>query len=253
MNDSELDQMLNRWGAPPAGAELRERVSAAYQKTPKLHRRWRFMPVGWKGLFAGAAAAAVLFLLVCTQAFPDVLGSPSPALRPPYVAESKVTAYAADGSSRLESTIMSHSYKGTEIVQLETDQGNPLLESIKAFHIGVHQFLLRYVPNLVMPESSARDAWFSSYVNAGCVDKGDVVIGHDKVLSYRTTVVQSVSPDGWRWTGWLAPDLGCFALKSKSEQPLPGGGFRIAKIRETVRVLVRRSDGNGWQGHMVSN
>jgi hypothetical protein len=243
MNDSELDEMLNQWGVPPVRAGLRERVQAGIVMAP---RRRYFPWVGWKGLFAGIATAAVLFLVICTEAFPDVLGSPSPALRPPYVAISNVTAYAQDGSSRLESTVYSYSYKGTEMVQFEEDPGDPIHQAIMSFHLGVHRYLLRFVPNLVMPESSARDVWFSSYVKSGCVDKGDVVIGHEQLLAHQTTVVQGVG-DGWRWTGWLAPDLGCFALRTRNEEPLARGGYRLTKQRDTVVVTVRRSDGKGWQ------
>ncbi len=102
MNDIELDEMLNQWGVPPVRAELRERVRAGFVAAPK--RRY-FPSIGWKGLFAGFAAAAVLFLVVTAQAFPDFLGTQSPALRRTYVAMSNVTAYAQDGSSRLESMI----------------------------------------------------------------------------------------------------------------------------------------------------
>lgn len=246
MNDIELDELLNQWGVPLARAELRERVQAGYFARPKRERRRSFVPSGWRGLFAGVAAATVIFLVVCTQAFPEVLGSPSPALRRTYLAMSNVTAYAKDGSSRPESLIYSYSYKGTEIVLMEEDQGDPIHQAIIGFHIGVHQLLLRYVPNLVMPESSAKDAWFSSYVKSGCVDKGDVVVGQETLLAHQTTVIQYVG-DGWRWTAWRAPDLGCFALRTRNEEPLAGGGYRLTKERDTVRVLGRRADGSAWQ------
>ena len=244
MNDHELDEMLNQWGAPPVGAKLRERVRSGFVAAPK--RRY-FPSVGWKGLFAGVAAAAIVFMVVTAEAFPDVLGSPSPALRAPWVAESNVTTYAKDGSSRLESTIMSYSYKGTDIVLVESDQGDPIHTAIMGFHIGMHQLLLRYIPNAVMPESAAKDAWFSAYVNSGCVDKGDVVAGHETLLAYQTTAIQRTGSDGLRITQWRSPELGCFALKIKGEEPLPGGAFRVAKERDTVRVITRRSDGRGWQ------
>jgi hypothetical protein len=245
MNDIELDEMLNQWGVPPVGAELRERVQAGFVAAPR--RRRYFPAIGWKGLFAGFATAAILFLVVTAEAFPDVLGmgSPSPALRRTYVAMSNVTAYAKDGSSRPASMIYSYGYKGTEIVLMEEDQGDPIHQAIIGFHIGVHNLLLRYAPNLVMPESSAKDAWFSSYVKSGCVDKGDVVIGQETLLAHQTTVIQNVG-DGWRWTAWRAPDLGCFALRTRNEEPLAGGGYRLTKQRDTVRVLGRRSDGSAW-------
>jgi hypothetical protein len=243
MNDHELDEMLNRWGVPPVRTELQERVEAGHVAGPK--RRY-FPSVGWKGLFAGVAAAAVLFLVVCTEAFPDVLGSPSPALRPPYVAMSNVTAYAKDGSSRPESTVYSSSYKGTEIVLMEDDPGDPIHQAIMNIHLSVHRIMLQFVPNLVMPESAAKDAWFSAYVKSGCVDKGDVVIGHETLLAHQTTVIQNVG-EGWRWTAWRSPDLGCFPLRTRNEEPVSGGIYRLTEQRDTVSVMTRRSDGRGWQ------
>jgi hypothetical protein len=227
---------------------MRERVKAGIVATPKREKRRFFAPVGWKGLFAGVAAAAVLLLVVGAQAFPEAVrfGSPSPALRTPYIARSEVTAYAKDGSSRLESTIYSHSYKGNEIVLMEEDPGDPLHQAIIGFHASIHKLLLQFVPNVVMPESSSRDAWFSGYVKAGCVDKSDVVIGHETVLTHETTVIQSVG-NGWRWTGWLAPDLGCFALRTRNEEPVAGGGYRVTKQRDTVQVITRRADGSSLQ------
>ncbi len=137
---------------------------------------------------------------------------------------------------------MSYGYKGTEIVLAQEEPGNPLYGAIVAFHVGVHNLLLQFVPNLVLPESAAKDAWFSAYVKSGCVDKGDVVIGHETLLAHETTVIQNVG-NGWRWTAWRAPDLGCFALRTKNEEPLAGGGYLLTTQRDTVRVLIR----SGWQ------
>jgi len=246
MNDIELDEMLNQWGVPPVGAELRERVQAGFVAKPKRRERRYFPSIGWKGLFAGTAAAAVLFLVVCAQAFPDVLGSPSPALRPPYVAMSKLTAYAKDGSSRLASTVYSYSYKGMEMVLMEDSPDDRIHQAIMNFHLSIHRIMLQFVPNLVMPESSAWDASFNSYVKAGCVNDGDAVIGHETLLSHQTTVIQHVR-GGWRWTEWRAPDLGCFALRRRNEDSLVGGGYQLTDQRDTVSVMNRRSDGSGWQ------
>jgi hypothetical protein len=198
-------------------------------------------------LFAGVAAAAVLFLVVCTQAFPGVLGTPSPALRPSYVAISNVVTYAKDGSSRLESTEYSYSYKGTEIVLMQDSPDDRIHQAIMNFHLSIHRIMLQFMPNLVMPESSARDAAFTSYVKAGCVENGDAVIGHDTLLAHQTTVIQHVR-GGRRWTEWRAADLGCFALRRRNEDSLAGGGYRLTDQRDTVSVMNRRSDGRGWGG-----
>lgn len=205
MNDTELDDMLNQWDAPPVPASLRDKVLAGLAGREQTRRRWFAWP-SWhvgKGLFAGMAAGAVVFLFVIAQAFPQMLVPSSPVLRYPYVVESNVTRYANDGSSRIDANLYSSSYKGTEIVVTESHPGMPLLNWITGFHNGLHYVALRLVPGLVMPESAAKDAWFSTYVQAGCVDKGETVIGQETILKHPTTVVQQMDND-WRETVWRA-------------------------------------------------
>jgi hypothetical protein len=246
MNDKELDEMLNQWDAPAVRTELRENVRAGFvaaKTKPRRRFAWPSWHVG-KGLFAGLAAAA-LCLVAISQAFPQALNlSSSSPVAFPYVVISSVVAYADDGSSRPDANIISSSYKGTEIVISETHPGNPWQEWIKGFHNSVHYFLLRYVPGLVLPESAAKDAWFNSYVQSGCVGSGQTPVGHDTILGHATTALQHIDPDGWRGTEWRAPDLGCFALRRKSEAPDPGGGYRLVAERDAQKVLQR--GGSPW-------
>jgi hypothetical protein len=250
MNDTELDDMLNQWDAPPAPPSLREKVRAGLalgRGRKRIGERfaWPTWHVG-KGLFAGMAAGAVVFLFVIAQAFPQAMGMsvPSPVLGYPYLVRSNVIAYAPDGSWRVEATLFSYSYKGSEIVVTETHPGNPLEDWLMGFHNGIHYALLRYMPGLVVPESAAKDAWFSAYVQAGCVDKGENAVGHETIRKHETTVVQHIDPDGWRGTVWRAPDLGCFALETKSEEPV-AGGYRLVRQRGAVMVFVR--GGHPWK------
>ena len=169
-------------------------------------------------LFGGDRTAADVFMVVTAEAFPDVLGAASPVLRPPYVAMSNVTVLRGDVFFSGQSPALSiHSYKGNEIVRMEMDPDDRLHQAIINFHASMHLLFLRFVPGQRWSNRLRKDAWFSAYVKSGCVDKGDVVIGHEKVLGYETTVVQNTGLprarvgdgyDGWRWTGWLAPDLG---------------------------------------------
>jgi hypothetical protein len=247
MNDTELDDMLNQWDAPPVPASFRDKVRAGLAAGLGRPVRRRFTWHSWhvgRGLFAGMAAGAALFLFVMAQAFPQSLVSSSPVLGYPYLVRSNVISYSPDGSWRVESTRMSYSYKGSEIVMTESHPGNPLEDWLMGFHNGFHYVLLRYVPGLVMPESAARDAWFSAYVQAGCVDKGENVVGHETILKHETTAVQHIDPDGWRGTVWRAPDLGCFALETKSEEPVPGG-YRVTRQRGAVMVFIR--GGHPWK------
>ena len=163
MNDNELDEMLNQWKTPAASASLRRRVQAGLPNKP---RRWYSVldAVGWKGMFGGLAAGAAMFLVVVGVASPQSLGigTSSPVVGYPYFVLSTVTAYADDGSSRIDGEIRSFSYKGTEIVIDEKHPGNPVEEFFKQFHDGIHYALLRFVPGLVMPESAERDAAFAA-------------------------------------------------------------------------------------------
>lgn len=249
MNDNELDEMLNKWDAPPVRAELRKNVQAGFTATKSSPRRWFSWPSweGGKGIFAGLAAGAAVSLVVISQAFPQALNlsSSSPMIGFPYFVKSNVVAYANDGSSRLDATLLSYSYKGSEIVLTETHPGNPVQEFFMNFHIGIHNVLLRYVPGLVMPESAAKDAWFNAYVQSGCVDKGDVVVGHETILKHATTAVEQNDPDGSRWTAWRAPDLGCFAMRTRTEERLPGGAYRVRTQRDATQVAYRT--GHPWQ------
>jgi hypothetical protein len=247
MNDTELDEMLNQWDAPAAPASLREKVRASGpERSVKRRFAWPSWHVG-KGLFAGMAAGAVLFMVVMAQAFPQSfgMGGPSPVIGYPYFVESNVTVCPDNGSSHIDAVVRSFSYKGTEIVLNEEYPALSLQEILMGFHIGIHQVLLRYVPGLVMPESAAKDAWFKAYVEAGCVDKGENPIGHETILRHATTAVQHIDPDGWRGTVWRAPDLGCFAMRYRNEMPVAGGGYRVTKERDAVRVAQR--DGHPWR------
>ena len=63
MNDTELDEMLDKWQAPPVPASLRENVragfSATLEKKPLRDRRTRWitkwLPGARKSMLAGAA------------------------------------------------------------------------------------------------------------------------------------------------------------------------------------------------------
>ena len=247
MNDTELDEMLDRWDAPPVSAALRQKVRGEFlarhqAKSPARWRAW-LAPSAAKGVFAGAIAGAVMLLLVISQAYPQSLdfGSSSPALHAGYAVISNVVDYADDGSSRIVSHVISYNYKGSEILVVQTYPDDLVRSFFMGIHVAAHRILLRYTPGLVMPESAARDAWFRGYVQSGCVDKGETAAGREAILNYATTVVQKVYPDGWKRTEWRAPDLGCFMLKSTGESPRPGGGYRVVTERLAAQVLGKPS------------
>jgi hypothetical protein len=242
MNDNELDDMLNQWETPPVSPSLRNRMHAAFKKQ-RESRRWFswFMPAAGRGMFAGVAVGVVVCLLLIAQAFPQVLGPPSPALRVPYLVSYELVSYAEDGSSTV-SQVFSYDYKGHEIVLNRIEPGLSGLHW--QFVLSLHNFLRRVAPSLVLPaESSERDAAFSERLRSGCgiSESGSAVIGREDVLGYKTTVTRTIYSDhgNSRFTEWDAPDLGCFTLKSTYERQRADGSFRLANERRPVTVAMR--------------
>ncbi len=238
MNDSELDDMLNKWEAPEPGPALRSSVKNAFVEAGPSRRRlrWPSWHIG-KGLF-GMAAGAAAFLLVVGVAFPSSVGiTPSPALHAPYLVTSKQVTFNSDGSRGDETTRRGYNYKGAEIVIDEQNPNQPIHEFFMNFHIGMRMLFMRVLPGVAIHESPENDRKFAQYVRAGCVDSGDEVLGHDTILGHPVVMVRGSGKD-WRFTGWRAPDLGCFTLKARGEDPLPDGNFRLSWEREAVNVTM---------------
>src|ERR1700689_859662 len=98
MNDTELDQLLNTWSVPPVPAALRAGVLAGFHARPE--RR------SFRGLGVRIPAVCIgVFLLAVTLALPQTLRLVSPSVRPPYIVDSDVVRYKADGTSSLEVSI----------------------------------------------------------------------------------------------------------------------------------------------------
>ena len=120
MNDTELDEMLGTWTAPPVPASLRRSVRAGFaagrkpKTSPGALVRWR------KRLIAGAVLGAVAFVFIATQALPQM----SPA-RIPYTVDSEFIRYADDGSSSIEMYSTSYGIDGREFLLSRSIPGRP--------------------------------------------------------------------------------------------------------------------------------
>jgi hypothetical protein len=68
-----------------------------------------------------------------------------------------------------------------------------------------------------------------------CVD--GIVVGVETILGHPTTAVQTNSRPH-RLTMWLAPDLGCFALRINSERARPDGSFYVWQTKQAVKVTM---------------
>jgi hypothetical protein len=70
---------------------------------------------------------------------------------------------------------------------------------------------------------------------AGCAQEG--VVGHETILNYPTVAAQrALGNSNKRMTLWMAPDLGCFALRVTLEESGPGGVFHLVSGKQALKV-----------------
>lgn len=267
MNDTELDEILNTWSAPPAPASLRESVRAGFaaslerKTSPSVLPAW-IAAVARKSLLAAAIVGIGAFLLlVVTQAFPQ-----TPPVRIPYTVDSELIQYAEDGSSAVEMYLTSYNNdQENEILLSRSLPGNPFgtalartmdaalpawqrlsrrltisdkewerVRAIRAAHPGVGFVSGCGVGCLVL------DHWGfakpAAEVNAGCL--AGPIVGSETILNYPTTAVALHLDDNRRMTLWTAPDLACFALRIKTEERQPSGAFRPMTRKQALRVTL---------------
>ncbi len=75
--------------------------------------------------------------------------------------------------------------------------------------------------------------------NTGCID--GTIVGHETILNYPTTAVQPRMGGNVRMTWWMAPDLGCFALRIATEKKRPDGTWRLVSEKRALRVRLNPS------------
>jgi hypothetical protein len=250
MNDIELDEMLNQWVVAEAPASLRGRVKAGMGAAPDTGRR----RPSWRGGLVGAAIAGVAALLVtAVRAVPQTM----PEVHPPYTVESEFVRYAEDGTTEVSMEATSYSEAGKETILSRSMPGSPVrteaARALEALTRLASPLLLKMAGTsegqLAKMRAAAKDR--SSVVTEcgdrycltvahyvfqradaakGCVE-GEVV-GRETILGYPTAAQRIVLGDGRRITVWMAPELGCFALKVTTEDR----ESRVLSGREAVRV-----------------
>jgi hypothetical protein len=246
MTDHELDEMLNRWDAPPMRESLRDEVRAQFAAAPR-----RAVRPGMLRRMIGAAprvrisrlalatlgAAALLFALV--QVSPQTVRMAAPGYRIPYYAEFEFARYAADGSAPYRSRIRAFPYGGHEIIMSVRELDDSPLNAFRGIASSIRTQLILAAPSLVLPKEPpmSEPAWFPAFVRSGC--SNGKVVGHETIAGHLTTVTESVSP-GHRVRVWMAPDLACFALKLTNEVQEPNGIYRLTLRKEAIKVT--RSD-----------
>ena len=84
-----------------------------------------------------------------------------------------------------------------------------------------------------------RDALLSS----GCQtsDGGSKVVGQEAILNYPVTGVQQPHDGGKQMlTLWMAPKLGCFALRATIHAKQPHGTWKLISEKQALKVMVNR-------------
>jgi hypothetical protein len=236
MTDQELDELLNRWEAPETGEAARERLRAGYAGLPALEpvaapkRRLRRVATIAVGI------AALLFAII--QISPETVRMASPGYRIPFYVEYQFWRYADDGRTAHPSRVTAFPYAGHEIIMSVREPGHFLMVAARNIANSIRDQFILAMPSLVLPKGPpmAEPAWFADFVNSGCA-KDKLVVGHEKVAGYSTTVVESGAPN-YRVKVWMAPELQCFALKFTSEVPGPGGTYRPLFRKEAVKVTM---------------
>jgi len=264
MNDTELDELLDTWSAPPVPPSLRDRVRAGFIARPQRRTFPSLMLHRGKGLVAGAILAAAAVLLIVTQAFPQ------PTAPIPWSVESEFIRYADDGSSSIEMQSTSYESNGNEILLSRSMPGDPFKTAIgRTLDVTLpavsrlHMRLLGAVnPEMVeMMERTRRSrppgigfiSACDSYTGCllldhygftkapagagdGCV-VGEIV-DRATILNYPTAAVRQRWTEHGRMTVWMAPGLGCFALRVTYEEERPDGTFHLVAAKQALKVTI---------------
>jgi hypothetical protein len=268
MNDTELDEILNTWSTPPPPASLRENVRAGFAarlegKTSPSVMHWiaAFVPSARKRLLAAAILGVGAFLLIVTQAFPQMFKLGSPPVKIPYTVDSEFVRYGDGGSSsiqlhRIQMYSTSYNLNGREIILSRSLPGNPFATALRRALDPIHDFLGKLTLPFVVKAELLEKVRTSPRVITGCADDGCMllgaeifprpaagcvdgpVVGHETILNYATTAVQLRWDDHRRITLWTAPDLGCFALRITIEEKRPDGTFRLVSRKQALRVTL---------------
>jgi hypothetical protein len=273
MNDTELDEMLDHWNVPAPSPTLRESVRTGFAAAkpvtppPAVPVRWKFafVPAARKTLLAAAIVIAGIFLFAAAQA----LSQTPPPVHMPFTVDSEYLLYGDDGSPTV--AMLSTSYTappGQEVLLSRSIPGQPIGTALgRALDAALPVLQRMILPHVVTPgkdmelDRKMKQSGFQlGVVIPGCADwtclliqhfgfrkpvggfgttacMEGTVVGSETILNHPTTAVQlPMRPN--RMTLWLAPDMGCFALRITSETMRPDGSFRVWQMKQAVKVTM---------------
>jgi hypothetical protein len=234
VNETELNELLDQWEAPPVPPSLRQNVRAGYaahvghNRTRRSPMNWlaAFTPASKRTLFAGTAmGAGAFFLLLVTQAFPQTLRM-APFFHIPYTVDSEFVEYPETGPPKVVMYLTSYSDHGTEINLSSSMPGDSVKTAIRRT-LDVLGFLYYKIAGRSEPAHP-------DFLRAGCVN--GPVFKRETILGFQTTVVETRLSDRHRITSWMSPDLSCFALKLRIEEQRADGTYRIVSEKHALKV-----------------
>lgn len=237
MNDTELDEILDRWEAPPMRESLRDDVRREFVRTSRHPERFALTRTIAKRIaIVTTCAAGLLFAIV--QVAPRTIRGASAEYHIPFYVQYVFERYARDGSREYQSVRTAFPYAGTEINMSVVDSHSALLDPFRRIGASVRTQIILAMPSLILPKQPPMQEpeWFAGYVRSGCSERR-TVIGHETIAGHETTLVESTTPGG-RMRFWLAPDLACFALKMTTESKEQDGTYRLESLKKTVRVTM---------------
>ncbi|MGA2132898.1 MAG: hypothetical protein ABSH50_11445 [Bryobacteraceae bacterium] len=248
MNDTELDKLLDRWTAPSAPASLRASVRAGFAEERRLAGHPRRASKRW--LWA-AFAGAVAILLVAALARPGAA-----AVRIPYLVDSEFLRYADGGTATIEMYTSSYALNGTEILESRSIPDRPFATVIGRSLDATLPLWSRLMARLTFDAQTVERVRQAAHRSVGaitgcagsclvleqygfargtaCLD--GTIVDHETILNYPTTGVQPRMGGSIRMTWWMAPELGCFALRITTEEKQPDGTWRLVREKRALRI-----------------
>ena len=269
MNDTELDELLDEWKMPAPSPELREGLRAKFVAVETVTVAGLR---GWKGsLMVGARramlAAAIVVVGVFLFSVAQALSQTPPPGKIPYTVESEYLLYEDDAPPTVAMVTTSYTdHEGAEkILSRSMPNRQPVITLIGRKLDALLPVWQRMItPFVVSPkelEAYRKKTGFQEVIVVpGCADSNCLIITHwgvprgvggtgttacmvgkvvgvETILGHQTTAVETNSRP-YRLTMWLAPDLGCFALRINSERMRPDGSFHVWQTKQAVKVTM---------------
>ena len=269
MHDTELDEILDHWTQPTPSpnlrAGLRERFAAVQQLRGdgSAPVRSKLRVVARRVLLAAAAVVVGVFVFSTALAL-----SQTPVTgRIPYTVESEYLRDEDGGVPEVAMTTTSYTAPdGDEVVLSRSVPDNQLANLVgRKLDVMVPVWQRMLTPFITSPQhldayrkQKAAGNWVA--VVPGCLDANCLllqhagfrrgvggmgtgacvqgkVVGVETILGHATTAVQTNTRPN-RLTMWLAPDLGCFALRIDSEIARPDGSFRVWQTKRAIKITM---------------